>query len=232
MPAGTWDFTIEQGSTFVQQLVWTDDSNNPVPMTGCTAHMQIRNGPPLLLGETDILYLDMTSGAGQIQLGSTDGTITLILTADETAALIFKVAQYDLHIISPSGAVLRILQGKVTLSPEVTIEGVPGDEVIAGGSGPISVKTVSANYTLSIVDYVVLVDPTTGPLTISLPTAKSFSDVYVIAVVGTGTNLVTLDPNGVETISGNSTVLLGSAASQAAFSSVTLISDLSNWWVI
>lgn len=122
MAAGTWNFTLEQGVTFVQSLVWTDANNNPVNLTGYTGHMQIRNEAPLIAGNTaSLLYIDMTTSGGQINIGGPNGTVTLVLTSTETGILNFTTAVYDLALTSPSGAVTRLLQGTVTLSPEVTI---------------------------------------------------------------------------------------------------------------
>lgn len=231
MAAGTWNFTIEQGSTFVQPLIWTDNSNNPVSMAGCSAHMQLRNGPTLVEGAGDILYLDMTSSGGQITLGVSDGSITLTLTATQTAALAFTTAQYDLHIISPSGAVVRLLQGVVTLSPEITVDG-GGGAVIPAGSGVVSSRTVSSTYTVLVTDYVIFADPTAAGFTISLPTAVGFSDVFVISVLGTSKNIVTVDPFGSELIQNQTTVQLGSSATSAAYTAITIISDGTKWWII
>lgn len=235
MLAGTWNFTLEQGSTFVQQLIWLDDNNNPVNLTGCTAHFQFRNGPTLTLGETDLLYFDGTSAGGQVFLGGTNGSITLVMTADETAAMTFSKASYDLHILFPSGAVVRLLQGSVTLSAEITVENVPAGEVISAGSGPVSVKTVvpsQSPYTLLLSDYVILANQTTGAITLNLPTAVGFNDVYCIVATGSGTNLVTVVPQGTEKISNQNNAIVGAPGAFASYSSITLISDESNWWII
>jgi hypothetical protein len=48
------------------------------------------------------------------------GTVTLALTAAQSAALDFDRAYYDIEIVSPAGVVTRLVQGTVTLSREVT----------------------------------------------------------------------------------------------------------------
>jgi hypothetical protein len=87
----------------------------PKDISGYTARMQLRRS----LADSTIL-LDLTSGAGQLLVGTANGLVTLTLTATATAALSFATAVYDLELVSGSGVVDRIAQGKITLSKEVT----------------------------------------------------------------------------------------------------------------
>ena len=54
-----------------------------------------------------------------ITLGGAAGTVTLAMTATQTAALSFNKAFYDLEL-TLTGTVTRILEGIITLSREVT----------------------------------------------------------------------------------------------------------------
>ena len=87
----------------------------PFDLTGYTARMQIRE----TLESTTTLE-ELTTSNGGITLGGTAGTITLLLTATETAALTFETAVYDLEIVSGAGVVTRLMHGKVVLVDEVT----------------------------------------------------------------------------------------------------------------
>jgi len=57
---------------------------------------------------------------GRITLGGALGTISLDLTAEETAAIIWDRGVYDLELESGDGTVTRLLQGSFTISKEVT----------------------------------------------------------------------------------------------------------------
>lgn len=72
---------------------------------------------------------------------------------------------------------------------------------------PIVTKT--ANYTITIEDDVVLVDTTSGPLTISLPVAANCNGLSVLVKkISSDVNSVTIDGNGTETIDGELTEML------------------------
>jgi hypothetical protein len=87
----------------------------PVNLTGFTARMQIRASL-----EDDDTLASLTTENGGITLGGTAGTVALLLSATDTAALDFTSAVYDLELISSGGVVTRLLSGAVTLVPEVT----------------------------------------------------------------------------------------------------------------
>lgn len=112
----TQDLTIPQGATWSQALVWkTGSPASAVNLTGYSARMQLRVRPTSASFE-----LELTSSNGRISLGTTNGTITLSLTATETAALEAGRYVYDLEMVSSGSVVTRLLEGTVTVSPEVT----------------------------------------------------------------------------------------------------------------
>ena len=83
------------------------------------------------------------------------------------------------------------------------------------------VQTKSANYTANIGDVVLA----SNTITISLPSGHSSGDI--ITVKNIGTNTVTIDPNGAETIDGSATHELN-----YQYEAVTCISDGTNWYLI
>lgn len=111
--AGTYDFTIEQGTTFSRTFTWTDSSNNPINLTGYTAKLSIAPAP------AGTPYISLTDTSG-ITLGGSAGTIAVTLTAAQTTAFTFTTAKYDLKLTDASGNVTRLLEGTVTLDDEVT----------------------------------------------------------------------------------------------------------------
>lgn len=64
--------------------------------------------------------LSLTTENGKITLGGTAGTITLSLTAAETAAITQSSLAYDLELVSAGGEVTRLVEGQIVLTPEVT----------------------------------------------------------------------------------------------------------------
>lgn len=117
MAAGTYDFTIEQGASFTREIIWKNNAAVPVPynLTGFTARMQVRSSitAPAIL-------LELTTENGRVSLGTSNGKITLILTAAETAAFAWITGVYDLEIIDVAGKVTRLLKGTVAVDPEIT----------------------------------------------------------------------------------------------------------------
>ncbi len=136
MAAATYDLYIEQGATFRLTMIYgrkdgTLDVNGnsnvePYDITGCHARMQIRarRGAQVQSSATT------TSGGIQIPTG-TDGKIIITITDEATDSLTGKRAVYDLEVSYPSGDVVRILQGKVTISPNIT-QGADADNISTG----------------------------------------------------------------------------------------------------
>ena len=115
MAAGLYDFTIEQGATFVRSFVWKASEGTPVNLTACTARMQVRQSY-----SADDILLNATTENGRLQISGPDGKVTLFLPADVTAAIAWRRGRYDLEIVAPDGTVTRLLEGQITVSKEIT----------------------------------------------------------------------------------------------------------------
>lgn len=113
MIAGQHDMVIEQGATFLRTCQYKDASGTPVNLTGRTVAAKAR-------------YFKEATGAALITFTCTianamTGTFTIGLTSTETAALDFIRAFYDVELtVTATGAVVRLLEGTVILSKEVT----------------------------------------------------------------------------------------------------------------
>lgn len=114
MAATTYDLLIEQGATFSQVITYKE-SGVAVNLTGYTARMQVRS----TLESAEAL-IELTTANGRIALGGAAGTITLTISATDTAALTAGRGVYDLELVSGSGIVTRLLQGVATISRNVT----------------------------------------------------------------------------------------------------------------
>jgi len=132
MAAGKYNFIIEQGATTNFEIVYKDSSGNPIDLTGYTARMDLRATPG---ASTSYLTLSSSlgpcgtglnmSGSGGLSASKplTSGSIGVYISAASSSALTFTEASYDLEIVSGSGncaVVTRLVEGKVTLSKEVT----------------------------------------------------------------------------------------------------------------
>lgn len=108
------NFTIDQGSTFSQTLVYKDSEGVPIDLTNYTARSKARESL-----ESSVVIWDLTNGNG-ITLGGPTGEITLSIDAEDTAE--FEpgaVYVYDLELINGT-TITRLIQGQVTVSGEVT----------------------------------------------------------------------------------------------------------------
>jgi hypothetical protein len=115
MSAGKKDFIIEQGATFSKVLTWKDSAGAAINLTGYTARMHVR---------TDIdaatPFLQLTTENSRIALGGVAGTITLTISATDTAAITNTSGVYDLELVSGAGVVTRLLEGNIIITKEVT----------------------------------------------------------------------------------------------------------------
>ena len=114
MSATTYDILIEQGATY-SQLVTYKEAGVAINLTGYTARMQVRSTL-----ESASTVVELTTANGRIALGGAAGTITLTISATDSAALTAGRGVYDLELVSGSGIVTRLLQGVATISRNVT----------------------------------------------------------------------------------------------------------------
>jgi len=103
------NITIDQGTTFSTTITLADEDNVLIDLTGYTANSQIRKH-----------YSSSNSQPFSITLGGIQGTITMSLTSNQTSNLTAGRYVYDVELTSSSNVVSRIVEGIVTVTPEVT----------------------------------------------------------------------------------------------------------------
>jgi len=86
----------------------------PQDLTGYTARLAIKDK----VGGTVLKTL--TTETSGITIDNVKKTITLNISALDTAALVWKSGVYDLELVSQTGVVTKLYTGKVTVSKEVT----------------------------------------------------------------------------------------------------------------
>lgn len=113
---GEADLIIYQGASFDKVFTLSEDGvvKN---LTGYEARMSIKE---LVTDTTAIITLTSSPAAG-ITITALAGQLRIVMTPTQTKALNFEVAYYDIEIYTAADAeVLRVLQGTVTLSKEIT----------------------------------------------------------------------------------------------------------------
>ncbi len=111
MAAGKHNFTLEQGSTFDREIT-VQENSQALNLTGYSARMQMRS-----THDSSTIALTFTAA---IANPASNGKINLGATATATAAVEEGIYVYDLEIESSAGTVTRILEGTITVTPEVT----------------------------------------------------------------------------------------------------------------
>jgi|TARA_B110000503_G_C6779209_1_gene262563 hypothetical protein len=115
MSAGYHHFVIEQGATFSQVLTLTDSSGNVINLAGyASAEMDLRKNP-----ESSAAVVTLTTGNSGITLGGTAGTVTLTISAADTADLTAGDGVYDLELVSGSN-IYRVLEGTYSIRRNIS----------------------------------------------------------------------------------------------------------------
>ncbi len=104
------NLVIDQGSTYSISIELSDALGNPLDLTDYTIRAQLRKS----YGSNT--YTQFTTSAGD---EPENGVITLSLTSTQTGALRFGRYVYDIEIENDD-VVTRVLEGIVTVTPEVT----------------------------------------------------------------------------------------------------------------
>lgn len=106
--AEKFNFTVDQGSTFLKPFNIKDANNDPVDLSGHTANSQMRK-----------TYTSSTSYQFTANVQS-NGVIYLSMSANTTGSIPAGRYVYDIETTSNTGIITRVLEGIVTVSPEVT----------------------------------------------------------------------------------------------------------------
>lgn len=102
------NIVIDQGTTFSLAITLTNDDGTAKNLASYTPQAQLRKS-----------YYSNTYTAFTTAKVDLTGEVTISLTAAETSALKAGRYVYDLEIVS-SVETLRVLEGIVTVTPEVT----------------------------------------------------------------------------------------------------------------
>lgn len=104
------NLVIDQGTTYSLTITVSDATGLPVNLTGYTLRSQLRKS----YGATS--YTAFTTSSET----PASGELTISLTATQTSALKPGRYVYDVEIVDTNSAVTRVLEGIITVTPEVT----------------------------------------------------------------------------------------------------------------
>ena len=113
--AKTYNFDIDQGSDKSLVLNLKDAAGAELDLAGYAARMQLRRtiASPAVADE-------LTSDNGRISIEAGVGQIICEFPHDISSAYAAGAFVYDIELVDPDGIVRRILEGKITVRPEVT----------------------------------------------------------------------------------------------------------------
>ena len=111
--AAVANLSIDQGATFTSDITVKDVEGTVFNLTGYTAVAKLAKGYSSTRTRTTMSTTFATD--------RTTGVLTISLTANQTAALDAERYVYDVEIVSPTSEVTRVLEGIITVRPEVSI---------------------------------------------------------------------------------------------------------------
>lgn len=127
MPAAQYNFYLEQGTTFKAEMIFKDSAGVPIDQTGrtFTGQMRSRYDSSVAVATFTITLANQTTDPGKIFI-TIPAAQTALIPVDPPAdnCDLSKrpntVYQYDIEATNADLTVDRVLQGIVTVSPEVT----------------------------------------------------------------------------------------------------------------
>lgn len=98
---------IDQGASFTTEILLTDEAGNPLDLSAYTANAQIRK-----------TYSSLTAVSFTTTLSN--GQVELSLSANATGNLEAGRYVYDVVVHDGSNTITRVVEGIVTVNPQVT----------------------------------------------------------------------------------------------------------------
>jgi hypothetical protein len=99
---------IDQGTTFYTSFLVNDDDGVPINFTGYSGHSQIRK------------HYTSTNAVAITVTANSSGSIMLFLDSNTTNSLEAGRYVYDVELVAPGNTSSRVVEGIVTVTPQVT----------------------------------------------------------------------------------------------------------------
>lgn len=169
------------------------------------------------------VYVDSTSAGFTVTLPTAVGIAGRIYA--------FKKTSTDANtvVIDPAGSetIDGSLTKDLTFKNQLLVIQSDGANWQSSGEVGLATRTVTANYTATLSDYLILVNSSSGAVTVTLPAAATaVNRVYVVKKTSADGNDVTTDPNGSELIDGSSMFLFNTQ-----YSAITFQSNGTSWFI-
>lgn len=102
------NLVVDQGTTFSTQITFNDENGNTINFSSYTGAAQLRKH-----------FTSSNSTSFAVSLTS-NGIVTLSLTANQTGNLVAGRYVYDLEVTDAANVISRLIEGIVTVTPNVT----------------------------------------------------------------------------------------------------------------
>lgn len=102
-------FRIDAGSTFAQELIYTEDNGDLFDLTDCSAKLQLRQK---ISDTTPALNIDL-------DIDIETATLSFVISAIQSATLTAPRYFYAIELTNADDTVTRLLEGSFKVSPEV-----------------------------------------------------------------------------------------------------------------
>lgn len=115
MSATIFNLTIEQGIPYEQTFVVKNPDGSLKDLSGFSARMQFR-----LSHSSSDVNLEATTVNSKLVIDTLTSTCKISLNESDTQSLSYANYVYDIEIVDSLNKPIRLVMGKVTVSPEVT----------------------------------------------------------------------------------------------------------------
>lgn len=128
MAAGRVDFVLDQGADFTAQIVWTDFTDNPIPVT-TPMRMDVKSPYGEVLFTLDVPDPLPTDSIPELTYNTDNGMIQIHITKEQADLLVGGQYSYDLFAFVDDGdtglgdQLVRIIYGSL-ISRSRTTQGI------------------------------------------------------------------------------------------------------------
>ena len=102
------NLVVDQGTTFTTSITFNDENGNTINFSTYSGAAQMRKH-----------FTSSNSTVFEVLLTS-NGVVTLSLTANQTGNLVAGRYVYDLEVTDSSNQISRLIEGIITVTPNVT----------------------------------------------------------------------------------------------------------------
>jgi hypothetical protein len=103
------NIVIDQGADFQTTIIITDDNEQIVDLSGFTGFAQMRK-----------YYTSSTSYNFDVTIAAANGAVTIAMSANTSNNINSGRYVYDCELMAPNNKRSRIVEGIVTVTPQVT----------------------------------------------------------------------------------------------------------------